>query len=99
MNSRGSKKIKQSQRQRMSYRLIVATGIALSSIALVLVIYFQFFNNEIIKAEKPVILTQDQLPVDLEVAEIAIIPADTNVRDGVRYKVAKPLQESVSGEQ
>jgi hypothetical protein len=91
MNNKGPKKIRQSQRQRLSYRFVIATGIAASAIALVLVIYFQFFRNEIIKAENPLILTEGELPTELIIENPVIQEPDTNMREGVRFKIAKPL--------
>jgi hypothetical protein len=98
MSTKGNKKIRQSQRQKLSYRLLVTTGIAVSSIVFVLVIYFQFFRNEIIKAENPLILTQDELPTELIVDEAVILPPDTNLREGVAFKIAKPLPQPVTAE-
>jgi len=98
MKRSGSRKTKQSQRQRLSYRFVVATGIATAAIAFVLIIYFQLFKNENTNAEKPLILTQDQLPFELEVETMAEIIADTNNRDGVRFKIAKPLPVNPNAE-
>jgi hypothetical protein len=58
---------------------------------MVLVIYFQFFRNEVSKAENRSVLTQDSLPSDLKIDQVHLTPADTNLRDGLRYKIAKPL--------
>ena len=71
--------------------MVIAAGIAASTITLVLVIYFQFFRNDITKAENPLNLTHGQLPVDLNIEEMAIVAPDSNMRDGVRYKIAQPL--------
>jgi hypothetical protein len=98
MSTKGNKKIRQSQRQKLSHRLLLATGIAVSTIVFVLVIYFQFFRNEIIKAENPLILTQDKLPSELNVDEAVILPPDSNYRDGVAFKIAKPLPQPVTAE-
>jgi hypothetical protein len=87
MEPRKAKKIRPAQRQRISMKLILATGVSVLLITLVLVIYFQFMQNEVSNAKNVKTLTPEQLPVDMVVD-------DTLNRNGSRYKVAKPLTQT-----
>ena len=90
-NNKGTGKIRNKVRQKMSYKMILYVGIPVAVISVVLIIFFQFFRNETIKAEKRAILTQDNLPVELVVDEIHQMESDTNQRNGIRYKIAKQI--------
>ncbi len=89
-------KIKQSVKLKTKLRLVIAAGISVLAITMMLVIYFQFFKNEQVKANQSVKLQQDSLPTDLKVEEVFLSPSDTNMRNGVRYKVARPLKNSIN---
>ena len=75
-------------------RFILAAGISVAIIAIVFVIYFQFFQNEITRAKNIESLTPENLPVDLNITEKIIENTDTLMRNGARYKVAKPLSQT-----
>lgn len=81
-----------SLRQRFSRKMIVITGISVALISMMLIIYFQFFKNEPLKAKEKQILTVEEMPVDLHIEEPFIARPDTQLRNGLRYKTAKPLQ-------
>ena len=72
-------------------RMIFAVGISTAIIAVGLFFYFQFTNSESTKAENAIILTQDELPVEMVIDQMITISADTNQRNGNKYKLAKPL--------
>ena len=93
MDSRKSKKTRVSQRQRISLRWVVAAGISVLLVTVVLVIYFQFSQNEVSKANNVDSLTIDHLPVDLIIENQVTKNTDTLMRNGVRYKIAKPLKQ------
>ena len=75
-------------------RFILAAGISAAIIALVFVIYFQFFQNEITRAKNIESLTPENMPVDLNILEKAVENTDTLMRNGTRYKVAQPLSQT-----
>ncbi|MBL0339468.1 MAG: hypothetical protein IPP71_00215 [Bacteroidetes bacterium] len=91
MNTRKTNKLKNSLRLRISMRMIFTVGISAAIIAVGIFFYLQFTNSESTKAENAKILTQDQLPVDLNVDQMITTSVDTNVRQGNKYKIAKPL--------
>lgn len=78
-------------RQKLSRKMLIAAGISVITLTVVLVIYFQFFKNETIKAQEKENLTQEDMPVDLHITEPLIAEPDTLSREGNRYKIAKPL--------
>ncbi len=94
MNKRKEKKIRPAQRQKFSMRLILAAGISAAVITIVFVIYFQFFQNDIVKAKNTEILTQENLPATLNVEFKAVVNSDTLIRNGNRYKTALPLSQT-----
>lgn len=96
MDSRKSNKIRSTQRQRFSMRFIITAGISVTVIAVVFVLYFQFFQNEVTKAKNTETLTPEQLPVDFNIESTVIINIDTLNRQGSRYKVAQPLSKTPS---
>lgn len=71
--------------------MIVATGISVALLSIMLIIYFQFFSNETLKAREQQILTIEEMPVDLNIEEPFIAQPDTQFRNGLRFKTAKPL--------
>lgn len=75
-------------------RLILAAGISAAIIAIVFVIYFQFFQNEITRAKNIESITPENMPVDLNITDLVIESTDTLMRNGNRYKVAKPLSQT-----
>lgn len=91
MNPRKTNKQKNSLRQRVTLRIAVIAGFSLAAVAAGILFYFQITKTESIKAEDGIVLTSEQLPVDLVVDQMVIISTDTNTRKGTRYKVAKPL--------
>jgi len=93
MDSRKSKKTRASQRQRISIRLVVAAGISVLLVTVVLIIYFQFSQNEVSKANNVNSLTIDHLPVDFVIENQVNNTTDTLRNNGVRYKIAKPLNQ------
>ena len=93
MDSRKSKKTRVSQRQRISIRWVVAAGISVLLVTIVLVIYFQFSQNEVTKANNVDSLTIDHLPVDFVIENQVNTNSDTLRSNGVRYKIAKPLKQ------
>lgn len=94
MNKRKDKRIRSAQRQKFSMRFMVAAGISAAAITLVFVIYFQFFQNEVIKAINTEVLTQDNLPVTLDVKIMATENSDTLDHNGSRFKTALPLSQT-----
>lgn len=94
MNKRKDKRIRSAQRQKFSMRFMVAAGISAAAITLVFVIYFQFFQNEVIKAINTEVLTQDNLPVTLDVKIMATENSDTLDNNGSRFKTALPLSQT-----
>jgi hypothetical protein len=83
-------RVRKKLRQKFSYRLVVITGVSVLAIATGFFIYFQVSNPESSHAQQVVGLSQDALPVEMEVQDMVIAPADTQSRNG-NYKVAKPL--------
>jgi hypothetical protein len=57
-------------------------------------LYLEFSQTESSKAEESKILTPGMLPVEMNIDEAVIAPADTNIRDGAQYKIARPLSET-----
>ena len=94
MDPRKPKRIRPAQKQKISMRMIVAAGISAVALTVVLVIYFQFFRNEVTRAKTTEILTQETLPVDFNIETRIIQNNDTLTRNGNRYKVAKPLSQT-----
>src|SRR4030095_813610 len=94
MESRKGNKFRPALRQRISLKLILATGISVFLITVILIIYFQFSKYEVSKAKNIPILTGAQLPVDMVIGEKVTINADTLIRNGNRYKIAKPLPQN-----
>jgi len=84
-------KIRVSQRQRMGRKLLVAAGISVATLSLVLIIYFQFFKNEISKADEKEAITSKEIHVSMDIEKPLIAEPDTLMRAGHRYKVAQPL--------
>jgi hypothetical protein len=76
----------------MKHRILIATGISISILSIVLIIYFQFFKNETIKAEEKQNLTSGSYPVDINIANPLIATEDTLSRNGNRYIIAQPLE-------
>ena len=93
MKHRLPKKIRNVQRLRLTTRKAIAIGISVSLLTIMLIVYFQIFKNDTIKAESPEILTQDELPVQMHIESPVIMESDTFSRNGVRYKIAKPLPQ------
>lgn len=94
MDSKKLKKIRTAQRQKFSMRLVIAAGISMAILSIVFIIYFQFFQNDLIKAKNTESLTLDHLPVDLNVESQIKENSDTLSRNGMRYKIAKPLSQT-----
>lgn len=84
-------KIRVSQRQRMSRKMLVAAGISITALSMVLVIYFQFFKNETSKANEKPVPAAEMAPVSMDVELPFVAVPDTQMRNGNRYKIAKPL--------
>ncbi len=91
MNKRKEKRIRPAQRQKFSMRLILAAGISAAVVTIVFVIYFQFFQNDIVKAKNTEILTPANLPAALNIEFKALVNSDTLEHNGNRYKNALPL--------
>jgi hypothetical protein len=83
-----------SGRQRFTRRLIIATGISAFVMAVGWVIYLEFSQTESSRAEEVRILTTGQLPVEMVIERKILAPADTQMRDGLRYKTPRPLSET-----
>ncbi len=88
------RKIKTALRQRLSYRLILATGLSVALITAVLIIYFQFFRNEVTNAKSIPVLTNGTMPVDMVVTQNIVVNSDTLSNNGSRYRIAKPLKNT-----
>ena len=91
MSTRKHNKQKQSLRLRLSTRIVIAAGISITAIAIGIFFYLQFTNTESIKAENPILLTRDALPVDMKIDKMVTVNIDTASRNGSNYKIAKPL--------
>jgi len=91
MKSGKSGRSRPSQRQRNTMKWVFAAGISISLATIVLIIYFQFFQKEVSRAKNVETLTAGSLPVDLVIEQQVITNSDTLMRNGVRYKIAKPL--------
>ncbi|MBK8413775.1 MAG: hypothetical protein IPL22_04170 [Bacteroidetes bacterium] len=94
MNNRNPKKLKSSQRQKLSARRIIIAGISFAAIAIGAMIYFQLNESEPTKAENGTFLTHENLPVDLNISAVMIQAPDTLQRNGARYKIPKPLSQT-----
>lgn len=75
----------------MSRKLLVAAGISMAAFSMVLIIYFQFFRNETSKAEEKANTEITENPVSMDIKTPLIAKPDTMMREGNRYKVARPL--------
>jgi len=82
------------QRQRQRFRLVVAAASVLTVFTTVLILYFQLFKREEIKAQD-ITITDDALPVKTTLEKAVIAPADTNQRNGVRFKIAIPIERTI----
>jgi hypothetical protein len=91
MKARKQNKIKALQRQKLSRRQLIAAGISVLMLTAGIVLYLQFSQSTSSVAEVPQTLSQDKLPVEMAVAEMAKVTVDTNFRNGSRYKIAKSL--------
>ena len=91
MKARKPNKIRTSIRQKLSARFVIATGVSLAAITAGIFFYLQLTKTEPSKASSNQMIIEGNLPVDLVVDQLAITPVDTNMRQGNRYKVAKPL--------
>ncbi len=91
MNPKKSNKQKNSQRQRFTLRIAIIAGFSFAAIAAGIFFYLQITKTEPTKAEGGLATTLEQLPVEMVVEQMVIALPDTNNRNGVRYKVAKPL--------
>lgn len=91
MNHKKPNKLRSSQRQKLSHKMVVAAGISVLLITIIIITYIQFFKTETSKAENTDNLTMQSLPVDFRVEKIATVSPDTNSRNGLNYKIAKPL--------
>jgi hypothetical protein len=87
-------KIRNAQRQRISQKFVIAVGTSILLMTGGLLIYFQISQTSETKAQKTETLTPGQLPVELNVEQQVHINADTLMREGVRYKIAKPLTKT-----
>lgn len=67
------------------------TGISVALLSIILIIYFQFFKREQLKARDHQNLTIEEMPVELHIDEPYTALPDTQYRSGMRYKTAKPL--------
>ena len=76
--------------------MLVAAGISMAAITIILVIYFQFFKNEVTRAKTTETLTPETLPVDFNIETPLIENTDTLMRNGNRFKVAQPLSQTPS---
>ena len=94
MGTRQPGRLRPSQRQRFSRRLLLAAGLSAFAFALGTVIYLQFHNPEQIKANKAPDLTSGTLPVAFDIEEAVTLPADTNQRNGIPVKNPRPLSET-----
>lgn len=94
MATRKSGRMRPSARQRHTRKLIIATGISAFAIAVGWVIYLEFSQSERSRAEEVKILTPGQLPVDMVIEHEVLAPADTQLREGSRYKTPRPLSET-----
>ena len=91
MEPRKPGKFRLKLKQRLTYRLLIATGVSAVMITAVLVIYFQFFQNEVTKAKSLQVQVGGALPVEMVVTEKIVINTDTCSLNGNRYKIAKPI--------
>jgi len=94
MESRKGNKFRPALRQRISLRIVLVTGISILTVTVLLVIYFQFSQNEVSKAKNVPDLTGTTLPVEMVIGEKVTLSADTLSRNGIRYKVARPLTQT-----
>jgi hypothetical protein len=93
MSSKKKRSLKQGQRQKLRYRLLIAGGISLCVAGAGLMIWLQVSKPEETSAAVMVTLSQDNLPHDMNVEALVIAPQDSALRGG-RYKIAKPLSQT-----
>jgi hypothetical protein len=93
MSAKNKRSIKQGQRQRLRYRLLLAGGISLCVAGAGLMIWLQVSKPEKTHAAVTMTLSQDNLPNDMNVEALVVAPNDSTLRGG-RYKVAKPLSQT-----
>ena len=91
MKARKPNKIRTSIRQKLSARIVIAAGVSLAALSAGIFFYLQLTKTEQSKASANQIIIEGNLPVDLVVDQLVITPVDTLMRQGNRYKVAKPL--------
>lgn len=82
------------QTQRMRMRIVVAVASFATLLTTMLVLYFQLYKRETSYA-KEVVIEDGNLPTATAIDAPVIAPADTNTRNGIRYKVAKAIPKTV----
>jgi hypothetical protein len=82
------------QRQRIRMRVVIAVASFATMLSTMLILYFQLYKKEESFA-KEIILQEDALPTETKLEAPMIAPADTNQRNGVRFKVAKDIPKTV----
>lgn len=91
MKEKKPNKLRNSLKQKLSVRLVIAAGVSVAMIAAGIFIYLQLSKTEPINAAASSTISQDNLPVDMVVDQFVVVSPDTTMRNGNRYKVAKPL--------
>ncbi|MFN5323840.1 MAG: hypothetical protein ACK5C5_02885 [Bacteroidota bacterium] len=82
------------QTQRMRMRVVVAAASVVTMLSTMLLLYFQLYKREDSFA-KEIILKEGELPTETSFVAPVVAEADTNSRNGVRYKVAKHIPKTV----
>lgn len=81
------------QRQRIRMRVVIAVASFATMLSTMLILYFQLYKKEESLA-KEIILQEDALPTGSKLDAPMVAPADTNQRNGVRFKVAKDIPKT-----
>lgn len=82
------------QRQRIRMRVVIAVASFATMLSTMLILYFQLYKKEESFA-KEIILQENDLPTNSKLDAPMIAPADTNQRNGVRFKLAKDITKTV----
>ncbi len=94
MSNKSPRKIRSSQRQQLRMRFLIAAGVSCLALGLGFLIYLQLSEPESSKAEIQTPVSHENMPVDMNVETLLIQSPDTNQRNGMNYKVARPLSQT-----
>jgi len=75
-------------------RVVIAVASFATMLSTMLILYFQLYKKEESFA-KEIILQENDLPTNSKLDAPMIAPADTNQRNGVRFKLAKDITKTV----